>query len=916
MNNRFSVVKKYPSNSCLRLFESVYPVFRFGLMMTMMLLVSPALQAAARDLSLTVSSLPASAVANGELTYTLTVTNNGTKPVRNVVLINQLPQSVTFKTASVGCKFLNKQAKRNKKLTCKTGRILPSANVVWSILVTPTQSGSITNTANVRFDKPDPTPDNNRVTTRQDILPAGNQAPSATPLSQTADPAVPYLDAQLSASDPDNDTLTYELVSAASGTGYSLAYVNPNSGKLYVSFESGYQGPVGLSYRVTDGKLFSPEASIQLLVQLDTGDKGTGGQEIDPKTYAGFDRSRLASNLFGSPGAPPTEPPLVDLSSNFPTPGDQGQQGSCVGWATTYALKSFHEGIEMGWALNTPSRLFSPAYVYNQINGGQDGGSQIYDALDLIIAQGAATLATMPYTDQNFTAQPSQAARTEAARFKALKRSTLNGLSDIKGALAQRKPVVLGIEVFDQFYKLKGTNSVYNSTDGNNTGQHGRHAVTAVGYDNNHPSGGALRVINSWSTNWGHNGFFWMPYNMVPKVVFQAWTMDDGPNTDVPVNPDPPPPPPPGKLPDLQVQSWEANYDSNIGGSGDLAWSVINAGQGDAPTGVTVSLILSKDTTFSANDTYVVYEEIPFDMPSGESAFRSFAEGNEIAFQIPQTIEPGNYYMTLVVDDLDRVTESDETNNVSLSNDLVTLSANQSNLYVDTWYANWDDFSGDGSLTFDIYNDGNQTSAAGWTVGLLLTPISLSSTAYTLFEETIPFTLDPSERAYRDDSIAAYFNLYRDTQSKFIPTGLYYMVLYADRYDEIPESDELDNESYSWGFVTIGFGASADKNASTRLATTLASTSGSPWNGEKRSSAYNGKRLPDKNAQVRTVRIGTNEAGLRTLEILDQAPTEGKVVKAAIDKNLKKKFQKNLHAQDRVIFPITNLTPMPAAPKP
>jgi hypothetical protein len=36
-------------------------------------------------------------------------------------------------------------------------------------------------------------------------------------------------------------------------------------------------------------------------------------------------------------------PNQVDLSTLFPTPGNQGRQGSCVAWAVGYALKTYQE---------------------------------------------------------------------------------------------------------------------------------------------------------------------------------------------------------------------------------------------------------------------------------------------------------------------------------------------------------------------------------------------------------------------------------------------------------------------------------------------------------------------------------------------------------------------------------------------
>jgi hypothetical protein len=61
-----------------------------------------------------------------------------------------------------------------------------------------------------------------------------------------------------------------------------------------------------------------------------------------------------------------------------------------VGWATAYALKRYQEAIEIGWPLNTRADIFSPAFVYNQINRGQDQGSLISDALNLIVRDGGS----------------------------------------------------------------------------------------------------------------------------------------------------------------------------------------------------------------------------------------------------------------------------------------------------------------------------------------------------------------------------------------------------------------------------------------------------------------------------------------------------------------------------------------------
>ena len=47
-------------------------------------------------------------------------------------------------------------------------------------------------------------------------------------------------------------------------------------------------------------------------------------------------------------------PEEVDLSSKFPTPGDQGQQSSCTAWATGYAMRSYYEGRRRNWNFSSP----------------------------------------------------------------------------------------------------------------------------------------------------------------------------------------------------------------------------------------------------------------------------------------------------------------------------------------------------------------------------------------------------------------------------------------------------------------------------------------------------------------------------------------------------------------------------------
>src|SRR6185503_12464035 len=97
------------------------------------------------------------AVSN-QVTYTLTVQNNGPAVANNVALAELLPPGATFIGATnvVGaCSF------SNGVVICPMGSIVPSASLNVTIAVTFTNVGSVTNRAAVVADEFDPNESNN-----------------------------------------------------------------------------------------------------------------------------------------------------------------------------------------------------------------------------------------------------------------------------------------------------------------------------------------------------------------------------------------------------------------------------------------------------------------------------------------------------------------------------------------------------------------------------------------------------------------------------------------------------------------------------------------------------------------------------------------------------------------------------------
>ncbi|MBP7282873.1 MAG: C39 family peptidase [Leptospiraceae bacterium] len=223
-------------------------------------------------------------------------------------------------------------------------------------------------------------------------------------------------------------------------------------------------------------------------------------------------------------------PDKVDFSDLMPPIGNQGQQGSCVAWSTAYANKSYQEFVERKsigtWNYksgNAPNykTLFSPAFIYNQINGGRDQGSSISDAMALIVSKGAVPWETMPYNEKNYTKQPSSEQFALASKFKAkeFQRLRYNEPSEIKNQLAQGRPVVVGILINENIYEIG--KKIYKEAKGANLGGH---AITLVGYDD---STQAFKYQNSWGVEWGDRGFGYIDYKYFAKVCRSAFVMID-----------------------------------------------------------------------------------------------------------------------------------------------------------------------------------------------------------------------------------------------------------------------------------------------------------------------------------------------------------------------------------------------------
>jgi uncharacterized repeat protein (TIGR01451 family) len=141
---------------------------------------------AVADLALSKTASSSSIVlGSGNLTYTLTVTNNGPDTSSSVLLTDTLPSSVTIASVDAGSGATCTQPAG--QVRCNLGSLATAATSTITIAVTPTASGTITNTAVVGSITSDPTTSNNTDSVTTTVSPAtgtANLAVTAGPASQ------------------------------------------------------------------------------------------------------------------------------------------------------------------------------------------------------------------------------------------------------------------------------------------------------------------------------------------------------------------------------------------------------------------------------------------------------------------------------------------------------------------------------------------------------------------------------------------------------------------------------------------------------------------------------------------------------------------------------------------------------------
>ncbi len=241
--------------------------------------------------------------------------------------------------------------------------------------------------------------------------------------------------------------------------------------------------------------------------------------------YTGIDLSNLEVAVPGMGERTPPQPlppeyanvkeqDAVDLRKYCSPVGDQSQTSRCSAFAWTHALEMSRNiqqqespRLSCTYTMLEFQKMQGDAKDFAYAHSGGDGTIGGPDPGHVLVQNGTCRQELWP-DDQEYpvTRETQLAADADRHRLDGTPHPT--ALDDVRKVLSAGCPVHVAMNTGGTFSTV-GRDGLFNAAEAPD-GRHGRHAMLITGY-----VGNFYVVKNSWGTDWGENGYCYIPKNVL-----------------------------------------------------------------------------------------------------------------------------------------------------------------------------------------------------------------------------------------------------------------------------------------------------------------------------------------------------------------------------------------------------------------
>lgn len=215
---------------------------------------------------------------------------------------------------------------------------------------------------------------------------------------------------------------------------------------------------------------------------------------------------------------------IVDLRQWASPIESQGHLGSCTGQAVVgaYELLLNKEYPDKFVDLSRLFVYYNARLIENVVN--EDVGAYVRDAVKAVQKYGVCSERIWPYYISDFALTPSIPSYEDARHRNIKNYYRIHTLEDVLDALNKEWPVVFSMRVYSQFEDLYySTTTIEMPKSYELQSPIGAHAMCFVGYDLQKK---VLIARNSFGTDWGMQGYCYIPFEYMRQEVMDNWIFD------------------------------------------------------------------------------------------------------------------------------------------------------------------------------------------------------------------------------------------------------------------------------------------------------------------------------------------------------------------------------------------------------